>query len=131
MITQKIVNLSNAMAEFEGWSPARPLWQENSGPTVSYRNHNPGNLRSSIFALGERDGFAYFFNDMTGMFAMQYDIMRKAQGKTRTNLTPDSTIAELLKVWSAAEGEELENYICFVSERIGLSSEIKIRTLIE
>lgn len=119
------------MAEFEGWQAQRSLWSKNQGPSVSYRNHNPGNLRSSIFALGKRDGFAFFYNDATGMFAMQYDIMKKSQGRTRTALTPNSSIAELIEVWSASKGDELENYIRFVSERTGLSRDTKLKTLVK
>ena len=95
MITQKIVNLANAIAEYEGWEPEKHANAKAGGPTVSYRNHNPGNLRSSIFALGTRDEFAFFFNDATGMFALQFDLMKKAQGKTVTDLNGESNIGQL------------------------------------
>jgi len=131
MITQKIVNLTNAMAEFEGWLPGDDSDTKGLRPSVSYRNHNPGNLRSSIFQLGVRDGFAYFYNDFTGLFAMRFDIMRKCQGKTVTNLTGESILADLIKVYSAAEGEALNNYMKFVCERTGFSPDMKIGELIK
>lgn len=131
MITQKIVNLSNAMAEFEGWYPPFKSGIVKGKPSVSYRNHNPGNLRSSIFALGVRDGFAYFYNDDIGMFALYFDIMRKAQGKTVTKLNGESTIAELIKVYSTSYGSTLKNYVKFVSSRTGLSSKTKLKTLLD
>lgn len=130
MMTQQLQNLALAMMEHEGWAPDKHPSAKDGGPTVSYRNHNPGNLRSSIFALGVRDGFAFFFNDATGFFAMMYDLMCKCQGKTKTALTPDSTLAELIQVYSASEGEALDNYVTFVSVRAGLAPDMKIKELL-
>ncbi len=131
MIAKRIVNLTNAMVEFEGWHPGGISGGQGGVPSVSYRNHNPGNLRSSIFQLGVRDGFAYFQDDFTGLFAMRFDIMRKCQGKTVTNLTGDSILADLIKVYSASEGEALGNYVKFVCERTGFSPDMKIGELIK
>lgn len=119
------------MTESEGWAPIGHPSAKAGGPTVSYRNHNPGNLRYSIFQLGTRDGFSVFYNDATGMFAMRYDIMRKCQGKTKTGLTGESTLAELLKTWTAGEGQSLQNYIDFVCKRTGLTPDTKIGELIK
>lgn len=131
MITRKIVNLTNAMVEFEGWHPGGISGGQGGVASVSYRNHNPGNLRYSIFQLGVRDGFAYFYNDATGLFAMQYDIMRKCQGKTVTNLTGESMLVDLIKVYSASEGETLVNYVSFVCEKTGFKPEQKLKELIK
>ena len=131
MMTQRLVKLTNAMVEFEGWHPGGISAGQGGVPSVSYRNHNPGNLRYSIFQLGVRDGFSYFYNDATGMFAMRYDIMRKCQGKTVTGLTGESTLRELIKVYSAESGDTLENYINFVCEKIGESPDMKIKELIK
>lgn len=119
------------MAEHEGWAPDKHPAAKDGGPSVAYRNHNPGNLRSSIFALGVRDGFAFFYNDATGMFAMRYDLMCKCQGKTRTTLNPDSILADLIKVYSASEGEALDRYIQFVVAKTGLSADTKLGDLIK
>ncbi len=131
MMTQKLVNLTNAMLEFEGWHPGGISGGQGGVPSVSYRNHNPGNLRSSVFQSGQRDGFAFFYNDATGLFAMRYDIMRKCQGKTVTNLTGESMLADLIKVYSAAEGDSLNNYVKFVCEKTGFGPEMKLKKLIE
>ena len=64
------------------------------------------------------------------MFALQYDLMRKAQGKTVTSLTGDSTISELIAIYSAAQGVELEKYIDFVCRRVGLNYETKLSELL-
>lgn len=130
MITQKLINLSHAMAEYEGWSPEKNLFSKEGGPSVSYRNHNPGNMRSSIFALGVRDGFAVFFNDATGFFAMQFDIMNKAKGNTVTGLGPNSTIQDLIRVWSAGSPESVIKYTAFVCSRTGLTPDTKLNKLI-
>ena len=118
------------MSEYEGWSPVQGTNTKAGIPSVAYRNHNPGNMRSSIFALGVRDGFAVFFNDATGFFAMQYDIAMKAQGKTSTGLNGNSTIRELIAKWSACTGEALDRYVNFVCSRTGLTPETKIEVLI-
>ena len=119
------------MAEYEGWAPDKHPSAKGGGPSVAYRNHNPGNLRSSIFALGVRDDFAFFYNDATGLFAMMYDLMCKCQGKTRTTLNPDSMLQELIQIYSASEGDALKKYVDFVCSRTGLAPEMKIGELIK
>jgi len=131
MITQKLTALAQAMAEYEGWLPDYNLFKQTQKGSVAYRNHNPGNLRISIFALGIRDGFAYFYNDATGFFAMCYDIFMKAQGKTSTELTGNSTLRDLIKVWSAGTPEGIEKYTSFVCGRTGLTPDTKLKTLIK
>lgn len=130
MITQKIDKLSQAMVLFEGWNADGSAEDVEDRGTVSYRNHNPGNLRKSLFALGVRDGFAYFYNDATGLFAMQYDIMMKAMGKTSTSLTPDSPLGEFIQVYSSATGDGLENYISHVEDMTGFSRNMPIGDLL-
>lgn len=131
MINQKLTALAQAMSEYEGWSPLKNQLSFGGGPSVAYRNHNPGNLRSSIFQLGVRDGFAVFYNDATGFFAMCYDIMMKAQGKTSTGLNGNSTIRELIAKWSAGTPEAVDKYTAFVCSRTGLTPETKLEKLIK
>lgn len=131
MITHKLKNLCVAMSEFEGWKPDGNFDKPAKYPSVSYRNHNPGNLRSSIFELGKRDNFAFFVSDMVGMFAMQYDIMQKCRGKTVTTLTGNSTISDLILIYSCAEGEALANYIAHVCKRTGFEPFMQLKELIK
>lgn len=119
------------MAEFEGWHAGGINGGQGGDQSVSYRNHNPGNLRFSIFQLGTRDGFAYFYNDDTGMFAMRYDLMMKCKGKTVTGLTGDSTLKDLIKVYSASDGVALTNYVNFVVGKIGYSADVKLKIFVE
>jgi len=130
MITHKLIKLAEAMAEFEGWLPVSGTGDSPGAGTVSYRNHNPGNLRQSPFALGHRDGFAYFTNDFVGFFAMIFDIWKKSRGETSTGLTPESTIADLIKIWTEDADNIKENYIQYVEQRTGLKRDTKLKNLI-
>ena len=131
MITSKLVKLCSAMAEFEGWKPDGNFEKLAKFPSVAYRNHNPGNLRSSIFALGTRDGFAYFLNDATGMFAMQFDIMQKAKGQTVTTLTGFSTISDLIHTYACVAGEALDNYVKYVCSMTGFEPFTQLKEIIK
>lgn len=131
MITNKLIKLCDAMAEFEGWKPDGNFEKSAKFPSVAYRNHNPGNLRSSVFALGERDGFAFFISDMVGMFAMQYDIMQKARGKTVTTLTGNSTIADLISIYACVKDEALQNYLNHITARTGFDQFMQLKDIIK
>ena len=131
VINQKLVNLTNAMVGFEGWHPGGVSGGQAGVASVSYRNHNPGNLRFSIFELGKRDGFSYFYNDSTGMFAMRFDIMRKSQGKTVTRLNGESTLKDLIEVYAAAKGQTLTNYLAYIEEMTGFKPEMKLKELVK
>lgn len=110
MINSKIDKLARAITIAEGWLP--------ESPSLSFRNHNPGALKSSPFSLGGRNGFVYFLNDNVGFFALMWDLAQKCVGKTRTNLGPTSTIEDLVRTYTAEQDlEKLENYIKIV-ERI-------------
>ena len=131
MITQKLTKLCNAMAEVEGWKPNGEFDKLAKFPSVAYRNHNPGNLRSSPFALGVRDEFAYFLNDAVGMFAMQYDIMKKCKGETVTTLNGESVIAELVQIYSASKDEVLDNYVKHVCQMTGFEPFTQLKEIIK
>jgi hypothetical protein len=131
MITQKLIKLCNAMAEVEGWKPDGNFEKQAKFPSVAYRNHNPGNLRSSPMSLGQRDGFAYFYNDATGMFAMQWDIMKKCKGETTTTLSGDSTISDLILIYSCSTGDEFNNYVKRVCEMTGLEPFTQLKEIIK
>ncbi len=52
MINSEIEKFARAITIAEGWLPDKE--------SRSFRNHNPGALRSSPIAIGQRNGFAYF-----------------------------------------------------------------------
>ena len=131
MITNKLINLCKAMAEFEGWKPDGEFEKPSKFPSVAYRNHNPGNLRSSAMALGVRDGFAFFHSDSVGMFAMQWDIMKKCLGETVTTLTGNSTISDLIQIYSCSVDDQFNNYVKHVCERTGLEPFTQLKDVIK
>lgn len=130
MITRKLIKLCNAMADFEGWKPDGNFEKQAKFPSVAYRNHNPGNLRSSVFMLGTRDGFAFFISDSVGMFAMQYDIMQKARGKTVTQLTGNSTIADMVTIYANVKDEQLNNYLQHIFSMTGFDQFMQLKDII-
>lgn len=130
MITASLLAVALAIAEHEGWNPMAGGGANNTEPTVAYRNHNPGNLRSSVFEVGKRDGFAVFLNDQVGFAALVFDIWSKAQGKTVTKLNGASTLRDLVYVWAPPHENDTENYIKFVEMRTGLASTTTLGELI-
>ena len=109
MFNTRIENLAYGIMKAEGWLP-----EKNS---LTYRNHNPGALRSSPFALGVRDGFAYFLSDGVGFSALMWDLAKKCRGETVTGLGPNSILYDLVKIYTGEKDpEKLENY-CKIVER--------------
>ena len=99
--------LAIGIAMAEGWSP--------DDKSLTYRNHNPGALRSSPFAIGTRNKFALFVNDGVGFFALCWDLAKKCKGETVTDLGPNSTLYDLIKVYTAeTDPERLNNYVMVV-----------------
>jgi len=131
MITNDLLKLARAIAEFEGWR-----YQDQSGvglnhASVSWRNHNPGNLRKSPWAVGESDGFAVFVNDEVGFYALVWDLHQKALGNTTTGLNGQSTIYQLIKTYSGESEDIVLNYATFIEKRTGLSMNTKLENLIK
>lgn len=132
MITPKLKKVAKAIQEFEGWSPGEPDGKGiRANPSVSYRNHNPGNLRGSPFAIGKRDGFVYFLDSEVGFFALVWDLWMKCQGRTQTKLKPTSQLAELITVYAPVSENETAMYIDFIEMRTGISRATQIKDLIK
>jgi hypothetical protein len=120
MFKEQLRKVCEGIKEAEGWFIDSRSW----------RNHNPGNLRWSPFALGSDGEFAKFIDDQTGFFAMMWDVHQKAKGETRTGLNGEKTIEDLIKVWTAAELTDLEKYIKIVERVSGLNRKTKLKELI-
>jgi len=121
--------LTYAMATHEGWSlvgtPGNPTGSK------SYRNHNPGNLRSSPLAVGQADGFAVFRTDDDGFAALRLDIMQKATGHTTTGLNGSSTLAQLIAIWApAADGNAPAAYLAHICQLTGFSPQMQLKDLL-
>lgn len=130
-MTRKIIALAKAIEEFEGWYPLGPPGSSDFIPSVSYRNHNPGNLKSSPFSIGERDGFAVFENYNIGFFALVWDIWKKCKGETSSSLTPDSSLFDFILVFSGEDPSVVSSYSSFISTRLDLPSTTPIKELLK
>lgn len=119
-INNEVERLMLAMIEFEGWFS--PDQTPNGLGSRSYRNHNPGNLRSSPFQAGTKEGYAFFKNTEIGRMAMQWDLIQKSRGNTATGLGPNSTLRDLIFTWAPpSDNNSTEQYLAFVIERSGLN----------
>ena len=120
-LTQKrptLKELAEAMAKFEGF------YLINSRAN---RNNNPGNLKWSSWAKGyDKDNFAIFETKEKGWEAFLWDLGKKCKGETRTNLTPESTIKDLIYVWTTTDQKDYTNFIC---ERLGIAQNYKLKNL--
>lgn len=129
-MTTRLDRLCMAMALHEGWKPSNS--SKKYAGSRSWRNHNPGNLRSSPFACGDDEGFAVFRSDFIGALAMQWDIIQKIKGNTSTGLGPERTIGDLILMWAPpTDGNNHEAYVKAVEERSGLSRTMKLKELME
>lgn len=126
----KVGYLMLAMAEFEGWyQPGHPVHHNGSR---AYRNHNPGNLRSSPFQYASIDNFAVFKNDYIGWMAFYWDIMQKSKGQTRTGLGPNSTLRDFIFTWAPpSDNNHTENYLAFVLEKTGFPESLTLKELFD
>jgi len=109
-MTRRVDLLIDAIVQHEGW--AFPCEQNEFKGSRSYRNHNPGNLRSSPFAVATVGGFAVFRTDQVGLMALHWDLLQKAKGNTVTGLSGKSTIRELISKYAPpSDNNNTEAYI--------------------
>lgn len=90
--------LADSIMRFEGWSAPGGTLGGVKG-TTSWRNRNPGNLRSSSLQTGTDDkGYAIFTGLSTGFVALKLDLDAKFRGSH--NLTPHSTLHDLISIYA-------------------------------
>lgn len=125
----RVERLAYAIAEIEGW--LSPTESKSIGGSRSYRNHNPGNLRGSPFAVQVLDGYAFFKTDIDGFNALMWDIRQKARGNTSTNLTGESTLSDFCRVWAPInDGNNPESYLKQLCTLTGLTASTKLKELL-
>jgi len=113
-------DLAEAMARFEGFY---------SSDSRARRNHNPLNLKESPFRVGkDKDGFCIFKNNRIGWAAGLWDLSQKKKGNTRTGLGPNSTIKDLIYIWTEDHKEE---YLFYVIQRLGIDRNFRLKNFIE
>lgn len=130
MITPAILKLARAIVEHEGWSPQTNAGASVTQPSVSYRNHNGGNLRASPFALGTRNGFAFFVDDNTGFFALVWDLWKKCKGETSTGLTGESSLVHLISKYAPPAENDTNAYVEAVCKATGFPPLKQLKTFV-
>ena len=113
-----ISELTQAMATFEGW---------NIPDSLCRRNHNPCNLRWSKYQVCQKNDFAYFANDEAGWKGAEYDICCKCQGYTSTGLNSNSTLRDLIYVWTETDRYA---YLMFVATKLKITFDYKLKNFI-
>lgn len=98
--------------------------------SLSYRNHNPGNLRWSPTQIGQRDGFSYFSTYEQGWKALLHQLTIAADGRS-TVYWPDMTLLQFFDKYApSSDGNWPKVYAAFVAERIGVPVETPIKNLL-
>lgn len=122
--------LAMAMIEHEGWIP--PSGSNYKEGSRSFRNHNPGNLRSSPFQFTTKDGFAVFKTDIDGWNAMLYDLRNKAMGNTSTGLNGNSTLKNLIWKWAPpGDNNNSQAYLDAICNMTSFSPDMKLKDLLK
>jgi hypothetical protein len=130
MVGKRLLDLQRVMAEHEGWIYDRPETKDKNEESLAFRNNNPGNLRSSPFQIGQRNGFAYFYNEEVGKMAHVWDLYKKCIGETSTGLNGESTLKDLIYKYAPPSENDSERYLQVVEARTGLDRGIKLKELL-
>lgn len=131
MFTSKIFKVAYAISIAEGWYPrlTHPGYPDG---TASYINHNPGNLRSSPFQVGEApNGYAIFENDFVGLYAVAWQLWIYASGKFPPDIS-GKTIGEAISIYNdePVGSPAWEGYISIIEKVGGVSRNDLISSLL-
>jgi hypothetical protein len=123
----QLYQVAMAIQEHEGFFPRRG---PNKPGSKAWRNNNPGNLRKSVLAASEEDGFAVFGSYYEGLLGLLLDLAAKATGRTSTNLGPWSTLRQLITTWAPPEdNNDTDAYVRAVALRANVSPEVLLASL--
>lgn len=101
--------------------------------TLAERNNNPGNLRfaGQQGATQGQGGFAAFPTLQAGLDALRNDLLGKMTGNTRTGLTGNSTVQDLINVYAPkGDGNDPTTYAKNLANALGVSTSTKLSTLV-
>lgn len=88
---RRLEALADAMMHYSGYS------NPDSG---AYRARNPGLLKAySMRHQRDDGGYRVFQSFVDGYQALLYDLQIKCQGRSRSRLTPDSTLIDLMRAY--------------------------------
>jgi hypothetical protein len=104
------------------------MWREGPfrPPNRSFRNCNPGNLRSHDWPSHDGDGFDIYGDVIAGYESLWDDLSDKFQaGHNAHGLGPASTLLDLFKVYAPGQdGNDPDSYCVFaagwISQALGL-----------
>ncbi len=121
-VTPQLYRLAAAIKRYEGWKPGSRSW----------RNRNPGNLRSSPYEVMKVDGFSSFSSDHQGMVALMWDLYAKCNGRTSTRLGPKSTLEDLFAIYApSGDDNNPDEYAEAVAGELGISVLTKLEKFLE
>ena len=101
------------------------------GSRLGKVNNNPGNLRfiGQAGASQGEGGFAKFESPQAGYQALVNDLTAKQSGKSRTGLTGNSTLKELMNVYAPPVENDTGAYVNELAKRLGISINKKIKDI--
>jgi hypothetical protein len=109
--------------------------------SLSYRNNNPGNLRSSVYEAGKRNNFSYFDTYEDGWKALlhqlrivangtspAYSARARALGKANSG---ELTLLEFFQVYAPSEdNNHPETYANYVAKFLNVLPTTQVKTLL-
>ena len=106
----------------EGWAPGSRSW----------RNSNPGNLRSSRLTDQSDDGFAVFPDFSVGWAALELDLWLKCSGRSTSGVTPKTSLYEFVKIYACPATEnEHDNYVAILIRWTGARGDAPMSWFLE
>ena len=89
----------------------------------SFKNMNPGNLRSPDWPTHDAGGFDVYGDFIAGYESLTGDLEDKFQtGKNAHGLGPQSTLADLFKIYAPTEdANDPASYALFVAAWVGVA----------
>ena len=129
-MTSKLLRVAFAVSLAEGWA-APDVGNQGPEGTVSYRLHNPGNLRVSEYEAGNTGQFAIFNNDLEGFMALVRQLEIIATGKEAA-YGDNCTIEQAVVIYTADRdpSPELESYLQTIEQVGGVKRTDLISTIV-
>ncbi len=116
-VSPRLIELASYIKEYEGYY----------ANTVSVRNNNPGNLRSSPYMAGQRDGFAYFNTYDDGWNALLWQLQISVDGRSGV-YNPEMTLYEFFETYAPSSDKNYpRKYAESVSGKLNVSPETQIK----